>query len=111
MSKFVNLIHSNNNDEMKVLEAKSLEIFLNFMGLVALDGGHELSFQANVEEKPWGVSYGVLVKDAVTKDVIGRLESPMAIVIAPGVYSLQDGSSEGIRAVCFNVTRRREIEE
>ena len=111
MCKFINIINSNDNGELSELEAKHLELTLNYIGLVALDGGHALSFAADVEEKSWGTSYGVLVKDTVTAEVIGRLESPMAIRLEEGVYALQDGSSKGIRVVCFNADHRKEIEK
>ena len=105
MSKFINIIGSNNNDELAPEEAKHLELSLTHAHLVLLDGGDKLSFTANVEEKPYGVSYGVLVKDS-SGNLIGRLESPMAIVITEGVYVLEDGSRKGIRVVAHDTDRR-----
>lgn len=108
MSKIINIIGSNNNDELSPEEAKHLELSLTHARLVLLDGGDKLSFTANVEEKPWGPSYGVLVRDSVG-NTIGRLESPMAIKVAEGVYVLEDGSKMGIRVVCHDPSRRSHI--
>lgn len=108
MSKIINIIGSNNNDELTPEEAKTLDLALNHAKLRLLDGGATLSFAANVEEKVWGVSYGVLVKDSVG-NTIGRLESPMAIKVTDGVYVLEDGSQMGIRVVCHDPELRREI--
>ena len=105
MSKIINIIGSNNNDELSPEEAKHLELSLNNARLCLLDGGDKVSFAANVEDKPWGVSYGVLVRDSVG-NTIGRLESPMAIQITDGVYVLEDGSRKGIRVVAHDTDRR-----
>lgn len=108
MSKIINIIGSRNNDELAPEEAKHLELSLTHAHLVLLDGGDKLSFTANVEEKPYGVSYGVLVKDS-SGNLIGRLESPMAIKVTDGVYVLEDGSQMGIRVVCHDPSRRSHI--
>lgn len=113
MSKIVNLIQDHNlpQSELSPEEAKHLDLKLNHAELVALDGGHKLSFAAAIEEHSWGHSFSVRVKDTVTNEIIGRLGSPMVVVVTKGVYDLHDESNKVIRVVCFDALRRREIEE
>lgn len=110
MSKIINIIKNNNTPQSSLIpeDAKYLEMRLNAAHLVCLDGGSKVSFAANVEEKPWGVSYGVLIKGA-SGNVVGRLESPMAIELTTGVYALADGTKNGFRVVAHDPTLRREI--
>ncbi len=113
MSKIINLIQDHNlpQSELSPEEAKYLDLKLNHAELVALDGGHKLSFDAAIEEHSWGHSFVVRVKDTVTNEIIGRLDSPMIAVITKGVYELNDEEGRMIRVVCFDTLRRSEIEE
>lgn len=113
MSKIVNLIQDHNlpQSELSPEEAKYLDLKLNHAELVALDGGHKLSFAAAIEEHSWGHSFSVRIKDTVTNEIIGRLDSPMIVVITKGVYELNDVSGKMIRVVCFDTCRRSDLEK
>lgn len=111
MSKIINILKNNSMPQSSLIpeEAKTLDLALNHAKLCLLDGGRKVRFSAAIRETSYGPIYVVLVQDCETGEELGQLESPMAIVIAPGVYSLPDGSEFGIRVVCHDPELRREI--